>query len=322
MKATGITISLFLAVLIFAAFGTPPNDTRANPSANATKSAPAAPTVDVLLALDRQATKGYLQGDAKLFEVMLSDQFQMREGGRALDKAAAIRMIAGNRCDVKDWQLEDPRMAQIDADTYVVSYQGSFAGSCSGPDRKSVPIRSPVRAATVWARSGDRWLAVFHGENLIVDPRQPPPASKMGKKDGRGSVGADAAASRPPDPITSALLAAEKNVWEAWRVKDAKRLEDLTAKDLSFQNIFGVFFSNKAETLKDWTGTNCDIQSVSVTDGAGRSLSPTLGMLTHKGTAEGTCAGQKLDAVPVYGTSIYVKDGDSWKLAFTLNRSD
>ena len=25
---------------------------------------------------------------------------------------------------------------------------------------------------------------------------------------------------------------------------------------------------------------------------------------------------------PVYGTSVYVKDGDSWKLAFSLNRLD
>jgi hypothetical protein len=96
----------------------------------------------------------------------------------------------------------------------------------------------------------------------------------------------------------------------------------LTAKDLSFQNIFGVFFANKADTLKDWTGPSCDVKRVRVTDGAGSLLSPTVGILTNKGTAEGTCGGQKLMPVPIYGTSVYVKEGHSWKLAFTLNQLD
>jgi Domain of unknown function (DUF4440) len=118
------------------------------------------------------------------------------------------------------------------------------------------------------------------------------------------------------------MMAIETSIWEAWKVKDARKLEDLTIRDLSFQNIFGTYFANKAGTIKDWTGARCDIKSVSVTDGAGTLLSATVGILTHKGTAEGTCDGRKLTSVPVYGTSVYVKDGDSWKLAFSLNRLD
>ena len=62
----------------------------------------------------------------------------MREGGQQMDKAAVIRMIAGNKCDVKDWKLEDPQMSKIDADTYVLSYKGTFDGSCTAPDGKSI----------------------------------------------------------------------------------------------------------------------------------------------------------------------------------------
>ena len=47
---------------------------------------------------------------------------------------------------------------------------------------------------------------------------------------------------------------------------------------------------------------------------------PTLGILTSKATAEGSCYGQKLLPLHVYATSVYVKDGDVWKLAFGLNR--
>lgn len=114
----------------------------------------------------------------------------------------------------------------------------------------------------------------------------------------------------------------QKSVWEAWKAKDAKKLEELTTADLSFQNIYGAYFANKADTLKNWTWAYCDIKSVSVADGAGTLLSPKVGILSRTGTAEGTCNGQNLPPVPIYGTSVYVKDGDSWRLAFSLNRLD
>jgi hypothetical protein len=46
-------------------------------------------------------------------------------------------------------------------------------------------------------------------------------------------------------------------------------------------------------------------------------LSPTVGILTFKGVADGTCYGQKVG--PIWGTSVYVKDGDAWKWAFGIN---
>jgi len=44
-------------------------------------------------------------------------------------------------------------------------------------------------------------------------------------------------------------------------------------------------------------------------------------MLTRKGTADGTCGGQKAGTFTVWGVSIYVKDGDAWKFAFGMNLS-
>jgi hypothetical protein len=118
------------------------------------------------------------------------------------------------------------------------------------------------------------------------------------------------------------MMAVEKSVWEAWMAKDAAKLQELTTPDLSFQNIYGTYFANKADTLKNWTSTYCDIKSVSVTNGDGTLLSPAIGILNRTGTAEGSCNGQKLPPVPIYGTSVFVKDDDSWKLAFSLNRLD
>ena len=69
--------------------------------------------------------------------------------------------------------------------------------------------------------------------------------------------------------------------------------------------------------LKDWSGTGCEVKSVSVTDAAGTMLSPTVGILTFNGAADGTCYGQKVG--PILGTSVYVRQGDAWKWTFGIN---
>jgi hypothetical protein len=323
MKAAFTNACLGLAALMLATCGNPVKSTDTNTSAGVTKPAAAAPTPDILLALDKQANAAYLRSDSKFFEGMLNDKFVMREGGRQMDKAAAVKFIAGNTCNVKDWKLEDPLAAKIDAETYVLSYRGTFDGSCTGPDGKPIKLPSPIRAATVWIRADETWRAAFHGQDPILDPKNPPsPAKAAGKKESKKDDRAVAIAKAAADPSVVAMMAVEKSVWEAWMAKNAARLQELTTPDLSFQNIFGTFFANKADTLKNWTSTYCDIKSVSVNDGEGTLLSPAIGILNRTGTAEGSCNGQNLPLVPIYGTSVYVKYGDSWKLAFSLNRLD
>ena len=254
MKTAVIPAFLGLLALMLVGCGAPAKNATLNGTVDNSKTTAAAPTGDALLGLDRQANEAYIKSDSKFFERMLSDKFVMREGGQEMDKAAVIRMIAGNKCDVKDWKLGDPQMGKIDADTYVLSYKGTFDGSCTAPDGKSMKVPSPVRAATVWARTGDTWRAAFHGQNLIFDPKNPPPAKAGGNKE---KPTKDKAPAQPAaDPSTAAMMAIEKSVWEAWKAKDAAKLEDLTANDLSFQNIFGTFFANKADTIKDWTSEN------------------------------------------------------------------
>jgi len=252
---------------------------------------------------------------------MLSDRFViLGPGGSRMDKAAATRMIAGVKCDIKDgWKLDEPHVSSIDADTYVLSYKGTFDGTCI-MDGMTGKVLSPIRAATVWVRSGDKWLAAFHGENLIVDPNKPPAPMKQEAKKEEPKKDEKAAADAKPaaDPSTDAMMAIEKSVWEAWKERDAKKLEELTAKDLTFVDIFGNVTSSKADTIKLWTEHKCEVKSVSVTHGISKSLSPTVGILTFMGNADGTCYGQKIGG-PIYGTSVYVKDGGAWKSAFTLN---
>ena len=336
MKKTLRFILLAAASTFFAACGAPAantggNNANTNANVNTGKPVAAAPTTDALMALDKQANEAYVKGDSKFFEGMLSDKFViLTGGGQRMDKDATVKMIAGVKCDIKSMDLTEPAMSMIDADTYALSYKATWDGTCNGPDGKAMTVPSPVRSASIWVRSGDKWQAVFHGENLIVDPKNPvapaaPPKKEEAKKDVKTAANSNTASNNAaparatPDANTDALVKVELALWEAWKAHDAKKLGDLMAKDVSFVNIFGTYLATRADALKDWTGTNCEIKSVSVTDGFASALSPTVEMLSRKGTADGTCGGQEVGGTVIWGVSIYVKDGDAWKFAFGMN---
>src|ERR1700704_833645 len=337
MKETLRFILLAAASTLVAACGAPAVNTGANTAntnanTNTGKPVAAAPTADALMALDKQANEAYVKGDSKFFEGMLSDKFViLTGGGQRMDKAATVKMIAGVKCDIKSMDLTEPALSMIDSDTYALSYKATWDGTCNGPGGKPMKVPSPIRSASIWVRSGDKWQTVFHGENLIVDPKAPPPppapAAKKEepKKDDKTAANSNTAvntaapARATPDANTDALVKVELALWEAWKEHDAKKLDALMAKDVSFVNIFGAYLATRADAMKDWTGGGCDVKRVSVTDGFASALSPTVEMLTRKGTADGTCGGQKAGTFTVWGVSIYVKDGDAWKFAFGMN---
>ncbi len=296
------------------------NTANTNANTNAVKPTAAAPTADALLALDKAANEAFIKGDAKHFEGMLSDKFTSFDMGMRMSKADMVKMVGDMKCDVKTWSLDEPQMTMINADTYVLSYKGTWDGTCVGPDGKSMKLPSPVRAASLWVRNGDKWQGAFHGETLIVDPKNPskplppPPAAKKDVKPAANTNTAEKPTAPALDPNVDAMLAAEKSGWEAWKARDAKKLEEFSAKSLAFIDLFGNYTGTQAETVKVWTEGKCDIKSTSVTEASGSTLSPTVGILHFKGSGEGTCNDQKI--MPLWGTSIYVKDGNTWKLAF------
>ena len=305
------------------------NANPANANANAVKPAAAAPTAVALLALDTQAQKAFIKGDGKFFEGLLSDKLVMTSGDQRISKSDVVKMISGNKCDIEDgWALTEPQMVKLNNNAYVLSYKTNMEGTCT-IDGKTEKQPSPVRAATVWVRHGDKWQAVYHGENPIIDPKNPPKApaaaptnpadnKSTAKKDDKAATRAKPA-SPAADPSTAAMLAAENSIWEAWRAKDTKRIVALTAREIAFVNIFGTHFANKADVVKDWTGAICDVKSFSLTDGVGTLVLPTVGILTLTGSANGTCGGTDISGQRIYGTTVYVKVGKTWKWAFGFN---
>jgi hypothetical protein len=297
------------AALVFTACARNALANDANAAKISEKTAQAGPTKLALVTLEKSAYAARKSKDAKFWDKFLSDKFVGWGSSGRLDKASATKEFTGADCAIKSYALSDERMSVLGKGAALITYKITVDGTCNGQD---VPASS--WAASVYVRDGNKWKGAFHAEAPVVDPK-----AALEKPAGKKKAPQKAAAqSAAPDASTDAMLAIEKTVWEAWRAHDGKKLGDLTARDISFINIFGTYFATKADALKDWTGAGCDVKSVSVTEDARTMLSPTTGILTFKGAADGTCYGQEVNSV-IWGTSVYVKDGDAWKWTFGIN---
>lgn len=312
MKRTmSIALIVFTAVLIAACGYGPATNTannanaNANANANVAKSTAAAPAAADLMAIEKKAVEAWSKKDTKYFEGLLSDSFVGYMGGKRVTRADELKMIAESKCDVKSISLTEEKVTPVGPDAAVLTTKSTVDATCDGQK-----IPSPMRAATLYVRSGSEWKAAYHNDVPISDPKSPPvmpPAPP--KKDDAKMDGA-----KLDDALTTALMAVETKGWEAWKAQNADMLKQTLTNDVGVVNIWGVPTYGQAENIKNWTTGKCEIKSAGPVDGMATSITPTVAVLTFKGNADGTCEGQKLHNL--WGTSIYVKEGDAWKAAY------
>ena len=147
----------------------------------------------------------------------------------------------GADCQIKTYALSDEQLRSLAKDAALITYKATVDGTCGG---QQFPANS--RAAAIYVRDHGTWKLAFHAQAAMVDPQAAPakPVDRQQVPNGDNAQPANRNAG------TAAMLAAETNVWEAWRVHDAKRIADLTADDISFINIFGVYLPTKRNALQ------------------------------------------------------------------------
>lgn len=281
------------------------NTTNASPSATS-GTVPGPPSVEDLKALEAKAFDAYKNKDRDFFENFLTDKFAASSNGRRLDKRAMIEMIGQHKCEIKGFSFADGKLTNVGAATAIITMKVTPDGACEGQ------AMTPYISASLYVRNNADWKGAWHGEVTIVDPKAPSP-----KKTGNKDAEPEPTYRTMPDSEARELAAIERSVWEGWMNRDGKKLDSLTARELAFVNIFGGYFTNRVDTLKNWTENPCEIKSVEVANATSVQVTNDTSILMHRGIANGTCFGQRVD--PILGTSIYVKEGDVFKLAFTMN---
>ena len=308
MPKIGYFVLTAAAAVVFSACVGTSLANRPTTTNTAEQSTPAGPTTAALSLLEKSAYEARKSKDAKFWGTFLSDKFVGWGLSGKLDKASATKEYTGTDCEIQSYALSDERVSLLGKGAALITYKTTVSGTCGG---QRIPANS--WAAGVYVRNGGTWKAAFHAEDAIVDPKAAPLTpvdNKEARNEGKAKL-------TNRDARTDAMLAVERGVWEAWRAHDAKEIANLTAGEISFINIFGTYLATKADALNNWSGAGCDVKSVGVTDAASTMLSSTVGILTFNATADGTCFGQKVG--PIWGTSVYVKDGAAWKWTFGIN---
>ena len=113
------------------------------------------------------------------------------------------------------------------------------------------------------------------------------------------------------------MLSREQAIWDAWKDRDAKRLDALMPQQIQFIDIFGTHIATRAETLSAWSGQGCNVKSFQLADARAIMFTPDFGILTLYATVDGSCFGQPV--IPVWTSSFYVRRGDTWVWSFGIN---
>jgi hypothetical protein len=347
MKKLFVSLSVGLLSFVLSSCGEPVTSNSTNGGNANGKTTAAAPSKEDLFEREKRATEAFTKGDVKHFEPLLSGKFVTYHEGKRGGRAEELDMISKTKCDIKSSTLEDPQMSKIDDDTYALSYKSTMEGTCTWGDQ-TMKLPSPVRAATIWIREGTGWNAAYHSETPIMDASSQTPASNAAKADvakkepakaddskkdtataatnssNTSSAETETTAAKSdsvlPDPNTDALVKMHTAGWEAWKAKDSKWFDANLASSFALVAPNGQWVGSKADAVKIWTETmKCEgINNVTISDGFATALSPTVELLTLKGTADGSCDGQKNG--PLYQTAVYVKEGAAWKLAFMFEQ--
>ncbi|MGH9947667.1 MAG: nuclear transport factor 2 family protein [Pyrinomonadaceae bacterium] len=301
---------LALAAIALTGCGAPAGNAPANANgsnSNAAKPTAAVPTKDALMTLEKSAYEAWKTKDAKFWDTFLSGNFVGYGSTGRMDRAAAMKEYSGADCDVKSYELSDDQMTPLGADAAIITYKATVDGTCGGQK-----LPAATWAAGIYVRDGDKWKGAFHAETPVVDPKAPAKPVAAAKKDDAKMEDAK------PDAATDALLTHEKKLWEAWKTKDAKPLEEAFGKDFFW--LAGNGRSDRAATIKMWTADNkCEVKSYTLSDAKSVAITNNVSLLTYKGAGDGTCDGKPITTD--WYAAVNTKEGENWKSSFGMSVS-
>jgi hypothetical protein len=126
-----------------------------------------------LVNTERQLWEAWKTKSGQTFDQTLHPKaVSMGEHG-LMDRAATIKEITTENCQVRSYTLTDTKATQIDKDTVLLTYKANQDATCDGQK-----IPAAVYASTVYEKSGDKWMPAFHQESPVPETSSPTMAPK------------------------------------------------------------------------------------------------------------------------------------------------
>jgi len=127
------------------------------------------------------------------------------------------------------------------------------------------------------------------------------------------NANANANRASAPAPTKDELMALERSAYDAWKNKNAGFWDSFLSANFSGYGQAGRM--DKAAAIKQYSGADCDVKSVTITDDQMTQIAPDVAAVSYKVAADATCGGQKLPAEQWAG-GFYVRENGQWKGAF------
>ena len=115
------------------------------------------------------------------------------------------------------------------------------------------------------------------------------------------------------DSVETQIVALEKMAFEAWKNKDRKFFEDHMAEAGQYLDLDGV--GGKAQYVKAIIDNNCTVTRYSLDNTKVTMLSNDVALLTYRYAHDAVCGGHP-EASPLWASTVYVKSGGKWLIAF------
>lgn len=294
---------LILAALIAALFltGCPesagPANTDANNAANGGSNNSAGTTEDASAAvidLEKKAHEAWKNKDGKFFEGMLADDFTGVVGGNIVDKDGLVKQISESPCEVKSYEMSDPKTTKINDSAMIVTHRLSFDYTCDGK-----AVKSPEYVVSVYVKEGDSWKGAFHQSVPAADAK----GDMSAMPDSTGLKGTD-------DAQTDELVKLENAAWDAWAKGETEWFSENMTADAIHVTPGGV--EGRDDMVKMMKETKCDVEEYGSRGFTRTELADNVQLLMYRGNQKGKCGDMELPPVVIAAT-VAVKEGDSWK---------
>lgn len=318
------TFSIILITILASLFAACPADTGTNTETNTNAEAPAKTLAATIEEIDDSFGVEMAKRNVAFFEENVSDNFVgMTPQGR-MDKAMGVYFMKNNKCEDKNDPAAERKVHELADGVALLTGKSSGEQTCDGKTTKM-----SERYAVLWVKDGDKWKGAFYqGIPLPVKEEakteEKPAAEGEAKEEAKPAAEGEAKEAEPmpkenaPNDaeLAKTLLDIEKGLWEAWSKNDTKPFEEKLAEKFVALSANGE--GDRAAEIKMIGEEKCEIKSWSLTEEKATKVNDNFVILTYKGSQDGSCGGKALDKV-VYTSTIFMKDGDTWKPVFHAN---
>jgi hypothetical protein len=108
------------------------------------------------------------------------------------------------------------------------------------------------------------------------------------------------------------LTKMEKDLWEAWKVRDVEPFKKAMGDSL---DVGGGGIRTADQLLKDIGSTECTVTSYSVDSPTFKWIDKNTALMAYRANQDATCGGDKLPGT-VWASSLWVKKNGGWKFVF------